>query len=600
MKLTTDRTLDALAPASCSRARQLILDAERLRTRHERANRRRFARLLRDRDALEVTMTLTDEVMRVSSLRSAAGILQGAARRSSVAGFGLFNAVGLRLVSLASRLMPSTAVKVVHARVRRLSEDLILASESGSLQRHLDSREREGIHLNINVLGEAVLGEREADERFDRVLEMMRRESVNYISVKLSSVVSQLTMIDHEGSLGRVSEKLRLLYRSAQRDGVFVNLDMEEFRDLRLTVDAFRSVLSETEFEALNAGIVLQAYLPDSHEALEELVAWAKVRFARRGGHVKIRLVKGANLAMEHAEAQLHGWTPAPYGSKADVDANYLRLVDLCLRAEYGGALRVGVASYNLFDLSWALVGAEHRGVLDQLDSEMLEGMATAEALAIVKSGRHVLLYAPVTRHDDFAAAVAYLVRRLDENTSDENYLKAAFYIADDPEVFDDQQRRFINSVEDRHQVDSTSRRHSPSTEPTIDAFENCADGDPTNPSYVRDVVSAIGRVNSLSLHKIPLVINNADIMGVQYEEGRDPSNGGTAWYRYSVASKKHIDLAVASARAAAPRWAAMGCQERRTILERAANVMEQCRAISIAVMARDAGKTVAEADPEV
>src|ERR1035441_8110164 len=127
MKLTTDRDLDALAPASCVRARQLILDAERLRTRHERANRQRFARLLRDRDALEVTMTLTDEVMRVSSLRSAAGILRGAARRSSVAGFGLFNAVGLRLVSLASRLMPSTAVKVVHARVRRLAEDLTLA-----------------------------------------------------------------------------------------------------------------------------------------------------------------------------------------------------------------------------------------------------------------------------------------------------------------------------------------------------------------------------------------------------------------------------------------------------------------------------------------
>ena len=600
MKLTTDRALDALASASCVKARQLILEAERLRTNHERANRQRFARLLRDRDAIEVTMTLTDEVMRVSSLRSAAGILRRAARRATVVGFGRSNALGLRLISLVSRLTPSTAVKVVHARVRRLSKDLILDSESESLRRHLERRRSEGIALNINVLGEAVLGEGEANERFDRVVEMMGRDEVTYISVKLSSVVSQLTAIDHEGCLQRVSEKLRLLFREAQRCGVFVNLDMEEFRDLRLTVDAFRTVLSETAFDTLDAGIVLQAYLPDSDQALEELVEWATVRFARSGGHVKIRLVKGANLAMEHAEAQLHGWTPAPYGSKADVDANYLRLVDLCLRAEYGGALRVGVASHNLFDLSWALVVAEHRGVLDQLDIEMLEGMATAEALAIVKSGRHVLLYAPVTRHDDFAAAVAYLVRRLDENTSDENYLKAAFYIANDPEVFDDQQQRFINSVEDRHHVDSTSRRHSPPPESTLDAFENCADGDPTNPTYVRDVMSAFGRVSSLSLHKIPLVINNADIMGVQYEEGRDPSNDGAAWYRYSVASKKHIDLAVASARAAAPRWAAMGSQERRTILERAANVMEQCRAISIAVMARDAGKTVAEADPEV
>jgi len=142
---------------------------------------------------------------------------------------------------------------------------------------------------------------------------------------------------------------------------------------------------------------VLQAYLPDSHEALEGLLAWAKLRYARSAGRVKIRLVKGANLAMEHAEAQLHGWTPAPYGSKAEVDASYLRLVDISLRADYAPALRVGVASHNLFDLSWALDVARERGVLEQLDVEMLEGMASAEALAIAKSGRQVLLYAPVT-----------------------------------------------------------------------------------------------------------------------------------------------------------------------------------------------------------
>ncbi|MGA2968762.1 MAG: aldehyde dehydrogenase, partial [Acidimicrobiales bacterium] len=166
MTLTTDRALDALAPGSCASARQLILDAEGLRTRRERANRKRFARLLRDRQAIEVTMTLTDEVMRVSSRRSAAGILRVAARRSSVAGFGLLNAAGLRLISLVSRVTPVTAVNVVHARVRGLSKDLILASEVAPLLRHLETREREGIHLNINVLGEAVLGEREANERF--------------------------------------------------------------------------------------------------------------------------------------------------------------------------------------------------------------------------------------------------------------------------------------------------------------------------------------------------------------------------------------------------------------------------------------------------
>ncbi len=596
----TDRALDQLALASCSRARRLIDDAQRLRTHRERANRRRFARLLKDRRAIEVTMTLTDEVMRVSQARSAAGILRGTARRASVAGFGAFNALGLRLIALVSRPTPALAVKVVHARVRALSKDLILAAEHGPLRRHLDVRQREGLRLNINVLGEAVLGEREANERLERVLEMMAREEVTYVSVKLSSLVSQIITIDHEGSLARVCEKLRVLYRRAQRDDVFVNLDMEEYRDLRLTVDGFCTVLDEAEFEGVAAGIVLQAYLPDSHRALEELVAWAKVRHERSGAQIKIRLVKGANLAMEQAEAQLHGWTPAPYGSKADVDASYVRLLDLSLRAEHAGAVRVGVASHNLFDLSWALEVARERGVEDQLDIEMLEGMANAEALAIVQRGRTVLLYAPVTQHDDFAAAVAYLVRRLDENTSDENYLKAAFYIADDPKVFADQQQRFLDSIEGRHHVVTTPRRHAPSGPHCGGRFENCADGDPTNPLYADEVTEALAQVVATVGHEIPLVINHDEVAGEQFEAGRDPSSNGAAWYRYAVATEEQVDAAVASARACSPAWSGLTCLDRREILHRAARVMERQRARAIAVMARDGAKTVAEADPEV
>jgi RHH-type proline utilization regulon transcriptional repressor/proline dehydrogenase/delta 1-pyrroline-5-carboxylate dehydrogenase len=545
-------------------------------------------------------MNLTDEVMRVTSAPSAAGLLRSASRRSSVNGFGAFNALGLRVIALMSRVTPSLAVKVVHTRVRRLSKDLILASENAPLRRHLENRRREGIRLNINVLGEAVLGEREADARLDRVLEMMHRDEVNYISVKLSSLVSQLTTIDHEGSLRRVCQKLRLVYRVGQSDGVFVNLDMEEYRDLRLTVDAFRSVLSEKEFDGVSAGIVLQAYLPDSHDALEELMTWAKDRHEGSGAHIKIRLVKGANLALEHAEAQLHGWIPAPYGSKAEVDASYARLLDVSLRPEHADAVRIGVASHNLFDLSWALDVATERGVLSQLDVEMLEGMANAEALAIARSGRTVLLYAPVTRRDDFAAAVAYLVRRLDENTSDENYLKAAFYVARDSKIFEDQRGRFLDSVEQRHHVSTASLRHVAVPSQGDGTFGNCPDGDPTNPIYVRCVTSALAQVNALDDRQIPLVINQTEIVGGVFEKGRDPSDGAAQWYRYCVATVVDIDTAVASAHAAARGWAQLSCEDRRIMLDRAADVMERRRAVTIAVMARDAGKTVAEADPEV
>lgn len=211
-----------------------------------------------------------------------------------------------------------------------------------------------------------------------------------------------------------------------------------------------------------------------------------------------------------------------------------------------------------------------------------------------------MLLYAPVTSHDDFAAAVAYLVRRLDENTSDENYLKAAFYIAQDPKVFAEQQQRFLDSVEQRHHVVTLPRRHAAVSTHPVDHFDNAADGDPTNPAYVREVASALERILELPVRQIPLVIDRAEVLGKQFEEGRDPSNNGAIWYRSSVATSEQIDTAVASARLACTGWAALSCSERHVILHRAAQVMEDHRAATIAVMARDAGKTVGEADSEV
>jgi RHH-type transcriptional regulator, proline utilization regulon repressor / proline dehydrogenase / delta 1-pyrroline-5-carboxylate dehydrogenase len=138
--------------------------------------------------------------------------------------------------------------------------------------------------------------------------------------------------------------------------------------------------------------------LPESHEVFAELVEWSKSRHQNTGGVIKIRLVKGANLAMEKAEAALHGWVAAPYQSKADVDASYSRLLDTALHAEHADAVRIGVASHNLFHIAFALEIAKKRKVMDQLDIEMLEGMANPEALAIAKRKLRILLYAPVTR----------------------------------------------------------------------------------------------------------------------------------------------------------------------------------------------------------
>ena len=154
----------------------------------------------------------------------------------------------MKFIAVVSSVLPKPVLFAVHIQVKRLSNGIILPFESSKLARQIKRRAKKGIRLNINVLGEAVLGEHEAAERFERVLEMMHRPEVDYVSVKLSSVVSQIITIDQDGTLRRVSEKLRIIYKHSIETGTFVNLDMEEFRDLRLTVDAFKLVLSESEF----------------------------------------------------------------------------------------------------------------------------------------------------------------------------------------------------------------------------------------------------------------------------------------------------------------------------------------------------------------
>ncbi len=588
---TTDPAIDALSDLAVARARRLLADASKLLGRRDRAARRRFARLLRDRGALGVTVTLTDEVMRFTSRDRAAATLRDAVRRATAAGFGFWNVMALRAAAVASRLAPGPVLAVVHRRIRRLTSDLILDAEPATLRRHLDRRGAQGLHANVNVLGEAVLGDAEADDRLARVIEMMTRYEVTYVSVKLSSIVSQLVTVDLDGSLRRVNEQLRVLFRAAAREGVFVNLDMEEFRDLHLTVAAFCTVLSEAQFVGLGAGVVLQAYLPDVHAVLDDLVEWARDRVARGGAPIKVRLVKGANLAMEHAEAELHGWTAAPYATKAEVDASYARLLDVALRPEATVAVRVGVASHNLFHLAWALEVASARGVSSRVDVEMLEGMANAEALALARSGETVLLYTPATRRDDFAAAVAYLVRRLDENTSPENYLSAAFSIGRDEGVFDEQRRRFAESVARRHDVSVSPRRFHPSDQ-DFTSFTNARDGDPANPAYVEAVVEVLDELSSSRFE--------VGVPGPETGEGRDPSAGGDVWYRYGVADRDRVDDVIATARAAGPAWESRGPAPRADVLDAVAAAMAARRARSLAVMARDAGKTVAEGDPEV
>ena len=601
----TSRDIDSITGQSISLVGDLLLESKKLRNGHDQANRRRFSKLLKDSAAIDVTISLTDEVMRIPSMPTAAKRFRRISKDARLSGLNVIDYCGLKIAAPLSFFLPSIIMRTVHKRIRAAAEGIILPAEDELLLKHITARNIVGVQSNINLLGEAVLGNKEAHQRLLSIMDLIARPQVNYLSVKLSSIVSQLITVDHEGSIERAAQSMRLLYAHATAFDVFINLDMEEFRDLRITIDVFKKVLSEPQFEKLEAGIVLQAYLPESHGAFSELLEWSLDRHKKTGARIKIRLVKGANLAMEKAEAELHGWVPAPYTSKADVDASYARLIDCALRPENGKAVRVGIASHNLFHLAWAINVAKLRGVEDQMDIEMLEGMANAEALALLVHVSRVLLYTPVTEYENFPAAVSYLVRRLDENTSIENYLRASFDIENGNAIYCEQRERFLTSIRERHTISTDSLRHNPVSEDAAGkylngVFANQSDSDPTDAGFCQELARQMQTLYLEPELIIPLVIGGRELDLLDVESGVDPNERGAQWYRYSVATPELIDEAIKSARHAITDWSSLGAVKRGDILAKTADLIAADRAKIIATMSRDAGKTYGEADPEI
>ncbi len=559
------------AAAIVARAERLLADSLSSTTRRERRRQARLAAVTSDPRLRELTFALTDEVLRFTSARRAGDRLQAIVGQLGVPrSLGLLDRMLLRAGSAAAAGIPGVVMPLVHARLRAESRGVVIPADDPGLRRHLARRAAEGFGLNVNLLGEAILSDAEATRRTDALLALIARPDVDYVSLKISAVVANLDVLAIDHSVERVCERLRQLYRAARqsRPPTFLNLDMEEFRDLPLTLAAFTRVLDEDEFGEIDAGVVLQAYLPDSHAECDRLGEWAKRRHERGGGRIKIRVVKGANLAMERVEAEVHGWEQAPYPTKADVDASFKALVGRALDPRWSPAVRVGVASHNLFDLAWAMQTLDP----SRVDIEMLEGMAPAQARSIRATGAGVLLYAPVVRDADRVASIAYLTRRLDENTSPDNFLRALFTLRPGSAEWHRQRDRFEASLDAGSRLATTSRRRQDRTAPPsvvdLDGFSNCADTDWTRAANRAWISRHLG-------HAAP----------------PEPP---------IVADKATIDVAVGAARRAATRWASEPTSTRRQLLSAVATELESGRGSTIAVMAHTAAKTIVEGDAEV
>ena len=601
-------------------AEGLLREARAGQTAEERARAERLARLMEDPRGKELTIALTDQCFRSRRPARIADQLHYLLERYGAPRFmEWWERIGLTLGAVMGHYLPSLVVPPIVARLRHETESLILPGEDADLRRYLAERRADGIRLNLNQLGEAILGEEEAARRLEAYLALLARDDVEYISVKVSSVSSQLELSAFRPAVEVVKDRLRALYRQAlahhyqHPDGrvtpKFVNLDMEEYRDLDLTVTAFQEVLNEDEFMALAAGIVLQAYLPESHRVQRGLVTWAVARCARGGAPIKLRVVKGANLAMERIEADLHGWPQAPFARKVEVDANFKRMIEYGCRPEHARAVHLGIASHNLFDVAHGLVLREERGVEEWVEFEMLEGMANHQARVVQARAGGLLLYAPVVRAEDFHSAIAYLVRRLDENTAPDNFLRHVFGLEPGSPDWDLERDRFLGAFDLVDGLPDAPRR---TQDRGAEAVSKPAAGDRSAP-FVNEpdtdwAVAAnrewIDRIRAewreRPVEPVPLQVGGTLVVGAARVDGRDRSHPGRVAYRHALADRAQVGHALDAARAAQPAWGGRPAAERRRLLDAAGAVLARRRGDLVGAMIVDGAKTVPEADPEV
>ncbi|MBQ6192156.1 MAG: bifunctional proline dehydrogenase/L-glutamate gamma-semialdehyde dehydrogenase [Bacteroidaceae bacterium] len=523
------------------------------------------------------------------------------------------------------------AVPIIKWRLRRDTSRVIIDAARPSLTQHLATRFQQDIGQNVNLLGEVVLGDGEADKRYYSYLEALKEPDINYISVKISGIYAQTHALNYKECFPELVRRMSELYQTAidypytDVNGVtkpkFINLDMEEYKDAHLTMKLFKDVLSLPQFKNYEAGIVVQAYLPDAEGFQTELLEFARKRVEEGGSPIKMRIVKGCNLDMENIVSDLRGWPNPVRPNKTEVDANYLHIIERGLKPENAKVLHIGMASHNLFTISYAYLLSEmYQTPKDCFCFEMLEGMANHVWRAQKKLGNHVILYTPVVKKEHFLNAISYLVRRMDENTAPDNFLTHSFSLKPDTKEWKELQQQFIEAYNMKDNLNHTPTRTQDRNQPyegqePRDEMMNEPDTDFDrfcNQQWVEKIFAKWKPNGNMSGEKaewgdwkpgdlLPLQIGDTLHYTDDHVKYFDRSQEGDVLVcEMSRAGVPEMRQILGIAEADEGRWRDTTVEERHRIMYRAANILGQMRGDLNGSMCAITGKTIEEADVEV
>ena len=621
MNASNDIISEAIALAKTWQDRANALMAPREKKRYKQ-----LARLLANPNDKILLTKLIDQSFRSANPRRVADQIRFLLAKYGIPGFfSPAERLLMQIFKYSALFFPDLAVPNAITKMRKDSRHAIIPGEIDALQAYLRKRKSQGVCVNINHLGEAVLGEEEARTQLQQYRNDLNNPDIEYVSVKISTIFSQILPLAFDHSVDMVSKRLAELYRAAashhfskpdgRRVPKFVNLDMESYRDLAITAAAFMRTLDRSEFKHYSAGMALQAYLPDSFGMLAEITSWARRRVAAGGSPVKIRIVKGANMEMEKVEAAIYDWPLAPYDTKLQTDANYKRMIDFGMAPENIRSVRLGIASHNLFELAYAYLTAKKNQVLPYFSFEMLEGMADHVRRAIQETGQEVVLYAPVATRAQFINAIAYLIRRLDENTGHQNFLRHLSDLHAQSRNWQVLADLFADSVSQKSELCQTPHRTQNRLNETVAShedldltseFKNEPNTDWSlagNRKWAANIRQKWKKIPADTPVDIPLIIGGEEMFAKhEVRESRDPSqiHAGVIVARFALGNAADVERAVAVAKTDPLGWRRKGFAEHQQIFSKVAMELRKARGDLIGAAAADTGKVFTEADVEV
>ncbi len=512
----------------------------------------------------------------------------------------------------AARVVPWISAPLLRWNVSEMARQFIAGRNSQEIIGTLRKRRAQKIGFTVDVLGEAVVSESEADGYaaiYGDLLEKLTRETKRWtdplaknadlfpvvnLSVKISALYSQISPAAPDDAIAHLSTKLRPLLRRALELRAFINVDMESYALKNTTLALFKSLLTEAEFKDWpHAGIVIQAYLRDSERDLRDLIEWGR----GRGTRFAVRLVKGAYWDYETTKSGQNGSNPPVFLQKPESDANFENLTRLLF--ENNSVVTPAFGSHNVRSIAHAQAVADELDIdRSRFEFQLLYGMGGPIKRALVEMGYRVREYCPM---GELLPGMAYLVRRLLENTSNEGFLRAKFAENVPAKELLRDPKDLIQPAADSSGISEPIRKNDASLNPTVGhSFRNAPlvsfiykDNHDKMESALREVRKRLGE-------KYPLYIGGEKIWSDNLTPSVNPAEPTEIVGYGTEAGVDEAERAVKAARAAFEKWRWTPVEERAQLLARMADILERRRYELSAVEVFEVGKPWSEADGDI